>query len=84
MFWCDKVVCKRRCLYIYVLNRGDGSGRDQTHFTDLGELEQSAAAFHHDDAVDLSPSILFLRSLFMGSTLIYYLYILYMFLSFFL
>jgi hypothetical protein len=50
---------------IYVLNRGDGSGRDQTHFTDLGELEQSAAAFHHDDAVDLSPSILFLRCLFL-------------------
>jgi transcription factor TGA len=40
--------------------RGDGSGRDQTRFTDLGELEQSAAGFHHDDAVDLSPSILFI------------------------
>ncbi|XP_062158513.1 transcription factor TGA2.3 isoform X1 [Alnus glutinosa] len=40
-------------------HRGDGSGRDQTHFTDLGELEQSAAAFHHDDAVDLSPTSIF-------------------------
>ncbi|GMY18323.1 transcription factor TGA2.2 [Fagus crenata] len=39
--------------------RGDGSGRDQTRFTDLGELEQSAAGFHHDDAVDLSPTSIF-------------------------
>ncbi|KAL4609872.1 hypothetical protein ACB092_08G012600 [Castanea dentata] len=39
--------------------RGDGSGRDQTRFSNLGELEQSAAAFHHDDAVDLSPNSIF-------------------------
>ncbi|KAG7940788.1 hypothetical protein I3843_16G004000 [Carya illinoinensis] len=35
--------------------RGDGSGRDQTRFTDLVELEHSADAFHHNEPVDLSP-----------------------------
>ncbi|RVW45510.1 Transcription factor HBP-1b(c1) [Vitis vinifera] len=38
--------------------RGDESSRNQTRFPDLGELEQSAA-FHHDDAVDLSSSAMF-------------------------
>ncbi|CBI27049.3 unnamed protein product, partial [Vitis vinifera] len=37
---------------------GDESSRNQTRFPDLGELEQSAA-FHHDDAVDLSSSAMF-------------------------
>ncbi|KAM1315058.1 hypothetical protein ACFX13_018989 [Malus domestica] len=35
--------------------RRDDSDRNQTRFTDLGELEQSATAFPHDDAVVLSP-----------------------------
>ncbi|PON87068.1 Basic-leucine zipper transcription factor [Trema orientale] len=39
--------------------RGDECSRNQTRFSDLGELEHSAAAFTHDDAVDLSPSSIF-------------------------
>lgn len=39
-------------------NRGDENSRNETRFSDLGELEQSAAAFTHDDAVVLSSSIL--------------------------
>ncbi|KAJ7943189.1 Transcription factor like [Quillaja saponaria] len=43
--------------------RGDESSRNHTRFSDIGELEQSAAAFPHDDAVDLSSSSMFsLRS----------------------
>lgn len=38
--------------------RGDEISRNHSHFADLGELEQSAG-FHHDDAVDLSPSSIF-------------------------
>jgi hypothetical protein len=34
-------------------------GRDQTHFTDLGEFEQSNAAFHHEVVVDLNPTSIF-------------------------
>ncbi|GMI99927.1 TGACG sequence-specific binding protein 8, PERIANTHIA [Hibiscus trionum] len=33
--------------------------RHQTRFPDLGELDHPAVAFHHDDAVDLSPSSFF-------------------------
>lgn len=36
-------------------NRGDDT---QTRFADLGELDHSATVFPHDDALDLSPSIL--------------------------
>ncbi|GAV59176.1 bZIP_1 domain-containing protein/DOG1 domain-containing protein [Cephalotus follicularis] len=38
--------------------RGDDNTRNQTRFVDLGELDQPtvAATFHHDDAVDLSPT----------------------------
>lgn len=40
-------------------NRGDDcNSRNQTRFPDLGELDHSAAAFHHDDAFDSSPSML--------------------------
>ncbi|KAM0970699.1 hypothetical protein ACFX15_018143 [Malus domestica] len=39
--------------------RRDDSDRNQTRFTDLGELEQSATAFPHDDVVVLSPSSMF-------------------------
>ncbi|XP_070669674.1 transcription factor PERIANTHIA-like isoform X2 [Malus domestica] len=39
--------------------RRDDSDRNQTRFTDLRELEQSATAFPHDDAVVLSPSSMF-------------------------
>ncbi|ONI31339.1 hypothetical protein PRUPE_1G307300 [Prunus persica] len=39
--------------------RGDDTNRNQTRFTDLGELEQSATVFPHDDAVDLIPSSMF-------------------------
>ncbi|XP_009336601.2 transcription factor TGA2.3 isoform X1 [Pyrus x bretschneideri] len=39
--------------------RGDDSDRNQTRFTDLGELEQSATVFPHDDVVVLSPSSMF-------------------------
>ncbi|XP_021675784.2 transcription factor TGA2.3 isoform X1 [Hevea brasiliensis] len=38
--------------------REDGS-RSQTRFADLGDLDQPASAFHHDGAVDLSPSSMF-------------------------
>lgn len=45
-------------IFLWVLgNRGEDGSRNQTRFADLGELEQPAPAFHHDDAVDLSPSI---------------------------
>ncbi|KAK2971553.1 hypothetical protein RJ640_017922, partial [Escallonia rubra] len=37
---------------------GDDSGRSQTRFADLGELEQ-AAGFHQEDAVDLSRSSIY-------------------------
>ncbi|MBA0772987.1 hypothetical protein Gotri_008293 [Gossypium trilobum] len=41
-------------------NRGDDcNSRNQTRFPDLGELDHPAAAFHHDDAFDLSPSSIF-------------------------
>ncbi|CAL8994925.1 unnamed protein product [Prunus brigantina] len=39
--------------------RGDDTNRNQTRFTDLGELEQSATVFPHDEAVDLIPSSMF-------------------------
>ncbi|KAI3453004.1 hypothetical protein Pfo_009667 [Paulownia fortunei] len=40
--------------------RGDGSGRNGAHATDLGELDQSAGTgFHHVDAVDLSRSSIY-------------------------
>ncbi|XP_058182811.1 transcription factor HBP-1b(c38)-like isoform X2 [Rhododendron vialii] len=40
--------------------RADESIRNQTRFADLGELEQSAAGFHHDtNAVDLSRSSIY-------------------------
>ncbi|KAK8511866.1 hypothetical protein V6N12_000904 [Hibiscus sabdariffa] len=40
--------------------RGDDcNSRHQTRFPDLGELDHPAVAFHHDDAVDLSPSSIF-------------------------
>lgn len=45
-------------VFVYCKNRGEENTRNQTRFSDLGELEQSAAAFPHDDAVVLSPSIL--------------------------
>ncbi|BBG94447.1 bZIP transcription factor family protein, partial [Prunus dulcis] len=48
--FCESVLCK---------NRGDDTNRNQTRFTDLGELEQSATVFPHDDAVDLIPSSMF-------------------------
>ncbi|THG10507.1 hypothetical protein TEA_012535 [Camellia sinensis var. sinensis] len=38
--------------------RGDENARNNMRFADLGELDQSAA-FHHDDAVDLSRSSIF-------------------------
>lgn len=38
--------------------RGDESARNNTRFADPGELDQSAA-FHHDDAVDLSRNSIF-------------------------
>ncbi|KAK8659233.1 hypothetical protein V6N13_029442 [Hibiscus sabdariffa] len=41
--------------------RGDDcNSRHQTRFPDLGELDHPAVAFHHDDAVDLSPILMFL------------------------
>lgn len=59
--------CLKPCLGFYIIrfifyekNRGDECSRNQTRFSDIGELEHSAAAaFPHDDAVDLSPSIPF-------------------------
>ncbi|XP_059649462.1 transcription factor TGA2.3-like [Cornus florida] len=48
------------CHSPFLVLGGDESGRNQTRFADLGELEQSAAGFHHqDDAVDLSTSSIF-------------------------
>lgn len=51
------------CASVSVLwkNRGDDN---QTRFADLGELEHSATVFPHDDAVDLSPSIIPFPSLY--------------------
>ncbi|KAK8657616.1 hypothetical protein V6N13_035846 [Hibiscus sabdariffa] len=41
---------------VSIKNRGDDcTSRHQTRFPDLGELDHPAVAFHHDDAVDLSP-----------------------------
>ncbi|XWS64332.1 hypothetical protein CRYUN_Cryun06bG0177400 [Craigia yunnanensis] len=39
--------------------RDECNSRQQTRFSDLGELDHPAAAFHHDDTVDLSPSSIF-------------------------
>ncbi|XP_038705996.1 transcription factor HBP-1b(c38) isoform X2 [Tripterygium wilfordii] len=39
--------------------RGEDGVRNQNRIVDLGELDQSASAFRHDDAVDLSPSSMF-------------------------
>ncbi|XP_057477731.1 transcription factor TGA2.3-like isoform X1 [Actinidia eriantha] len=39
--------------------RGYDSARNQTRFADIGELEQPAAGFHQDDAVDLSRSSIY-------------------------
>ena len=47
------------CVYLSE-NRGeeeDNSSRNQTHFTNIGELDDQPA-FHQHDVVDLSPSIL--------------------------
>ncbi|XP_015895683.2 transcription factor TGA2.3 isoform X2 [Ziziphus jujuba] len=41
----------------FIYFRGEENTRNQTRFSDLGELEQSAAAFPHDDAVVLSPNV---------------------------
>ncbi|KAL5553484.1 hypothetical protein UlMin_040885 [Ulmus minor] len=38
---------------------GDECNRNQTRFSDLGELDHSASAFPRDDAVDLIPSSIF-------------------------
>ncbi|XP_065880569.1 transcription factor TGA2.2 [Euphorbia lathyris] len=38
---------------------GEDRTRNQTRFSDLGELDHPAPAFHQDDAVDLSPSSMF-------------------------
>ncbi|XP_022733601.1 transcription factor TGA2.2-like isoform X2 [Durio zibethinus] len=40
-------------------SRDDCNSRHQTRFSDLGELDHPAAAFHRDYAVDLSPSSIF-------------------------
>ncbi|KAE8716071.1 Transcription factor PERIANTHIA [Hibiscus syriacus] len=41
-------------------NRGDDcNSRHQERFLDLGELDHPVVAFHHNDAVDLSPSSIF-------------------------
>lgn len=44
--------------FFFVCNRGNesGGGGNWTNYVDLGELEQSA--FHQEDAVDLSTSML--------------------------
>ncbi|XP_057477732.1 transcription factor TGA2.3-like isoform X2 [Actinidia eriantha] len=48
--------------------RGYDSARNQTRFADIGELEQPAAGFHQDDAVDLSRSNLSLYFLSLSLT----------------
>ncbi|XWS34014.1 hypothetical protein CRYUN_Cryun21dG0003000 [Craigia yunnanensis] len=47
------------CHSSFFLRGDDCNRRHQTRFSDLGELDHPAAAFHHDDAVDLSPSSFF-------------------------
>ncbi|XVE85959.1 hypothetical protein DITRI_Ditri17bG0133800 [Diplodiscus trichospermus] len=47
------------CHSSFILRGDDCNSRQQTRFSDLGELDHAAAAFHHDDAVDLSPSSIF-------------------------
>ncbi|KAB2053298.1 hypothetical protein E1A91_A12G182500v1 [Gossypium mustelinum] len=47
------------CHSSFFLRGDDCNSRNQTRFPDLGELDHSAAAFHHDDAFDLSPSSIF-------------------------
>ncbi|XP_019430043.1 PREDICTED: transcription factor TGA2.2-like isoform X2 [Lupinus angustifolius] len=41
------------------LLRGDETNRNPPRFSDLGELQHSAAVFQHEDAVDLSSSSMF-------------------------
>ncbi|KAF8033109.1 hypothetical protein BT93_D1876 [Corymbia citriodora subsp. variegata] len=43
------------CQASFFLRGDDVMSRNHTRFADLGEFEQSVAAFHHEDAVDLSP-----------------------------
>ncbi|MBA0731147.1 hypothetical protein Golax_025736, partial [Gossypium laxum] len=47
------------CHSSFFLRGDDCNSRNQTRFPDLGELDHPAAAFHHDDAFDLSPSSIF-------------------------
>ncbi|OMP06789.1 hypothetical protein COLO4_07887 [Corchorus olitorius] len=47
------------CHSSFFLRGDDCNSRNQARFSDLGELDHPAAAFHHDDAVDLSPSSIF-------------------------
>ncbi|XP_022725632.1 transcription factor TGA2.3-like [Durio zibethinus] len=47
------------CHSSFFLRGDDCNSRHQTRFSDLGELDHRAAAFHHDDAVDLSSSSIF-------------------------
>ncbi|KAG8475687.1 hypothetical protein CXB51_032426 [Gossypium anomalum] len=46
------------CHSSFFLRGDDCNSRNQTRFPDLGELDHPAA-FHHDDAFDLSPSSIF-------------------------
>ncbi|KAG8652259.1 hypothetical protein MANES_06G070900v8 [Manihot esculenta] len=39
--------------------RGEDGSRNQARFRYLGELDQTASAFHPDDAIDLSPNSMF-------------------------
>ncbi|KAF3431820.1 hypothetical protein FNV43_RR26556 [Rhamnella rubrinervis] len=41
----------------FIYFRGNEDTRNETRFSDLGELEQSAATFPHDDAVVLSSNV---------------------------
>ncbi|KAE8657455.1 Transcription factor PERIANTHIA [Hibiscus syriacus] len=47
------------CHSSFFLRGDDCNSRHQARFPDLGELDHPAVAFHHDDAVDLSPSSIF-------------------------
>ncbi|XP_030460108.1 transcription factor TGA2.3 [Syzygium oleosum] len=47
------------CQASFFLRGDDVMSRNQTRFADFGELQQSVAAFHHEDTVDLSPSSAF-------------------------
>lgn len=74
LFYANSLSCCSFLFFIFISfvlgNRGEDGSRNQARFRYLGELDQTASAFHPDDAIDLSPSILISLSIFLSFALL--------------